>query len=241
MTQAWREAGFRTMPPMETFVSGSAHRNDHDLSRVWVLRRELERASRGWYAWAHFVPPAGTFGPLYLAGNSGTRTSLRPQGDGSKTNEVHANALWGATVRIARRVAEFGGGVSVEVPASCLAVELPEWKIMVEAHRMFPVQVDLCAFGLAPPDSSPAEPLAYRKRVQLWTNMPQLRDVARACPGGHRHLHAQGAVRVAGRSHRRSTLADVGPPAFCNAVVQAFTSSAESEPPPARPPGDTGG
>ena len=225
LTKAWRDAGFPVMPAFETFVQGSPYRGDHDLRRGWVCRREEDRAARGWYAWAHFSPPAGTFGNLYRAGGAGTRTRDRPAGDGTKQKEADANLLWRGMCRIAARVGGKGGGVSVEVPVGCSAVRLPEWELLTRALALRPVCVDLCAYGAGPPASTSAPRAAYRKRVHLWTNIPELLCVARECPGDHIHVRARGGIRVGGRSHRRATLAAVLPPAFCDALVAAATGS----------------
>ncbi len=119
-------------------------------------------------------------------------------------------------------MAASGGGVSVEIPYGSLVPQLPEWKDFVTRAGLKEIIIDLCEYGLCPPDDLTRR---YRKRVALWSNIPQLFGLARSCGGGHEHIRVRGGVRVAGRVHRRATLASFLPGAFCDALSAAVTSA----------------
>ena len=84
--------------------------------------------------------------------NKGTRTSLRPEGDGSLEREELGNRLADAVCLLVQAQHEVGGYFSIENPRF---FHFLEYASIRELFKFCcPVYFDQCMYGLAPPNSN---------------------------------------------------------------------------------------
>ena len=196
---------------MEGFSGGAAQRGDHDLSREWVVKREVERARSGRYAHVFVSSPAGTMGALGRSSRLSTRSEECPLGTGVRECEKRENVLGEAALRICEAVDHAGGEVVICQPAKSLLYGFPRFVRMRDSGRWDKVHVDMCAYGLTLLGEPSA---AIKKEMVIWTNCERLKGLGKRCPGGHTHTHAQGRVRSGGGSRTRGGLTTGLPQAF---------------------------
>ena len=90
LTRAVGHVGLETAEPIECYRG--AYRPEHDLRRPEVLAREVEDIRKGEVDGAHFGTPCESMCSFFQNLGPGTRTSERPEGDGSNAKEVLGNA-----------------------------------------------------------------------------------------------------------------------------------------------------
>ena len=178
------------------------------------------RARSGCYSRVHMAPPAGTFGALARLGKRTTRQCEQPLGDGSVGKENEANNILRVSCDICVAAAGAGAHICFEIPTSSFIEKVPFFQEMVRAAGLYRFETDLCEFGCGPPDAPDSR---YRRRIVLFSNDLRLLSLKRTCAGNHVHTRCRGGVRIAGRLHRRSTLAADNPPAFCEAYGAAIS------------------
>lgn len=191
LTSEVRKRGVGVLPAVETLCRGVAPRADYGLTRDWVVRREIDRARRGWYRCGFFAPPLHTFSSIWNFNLVRTRTSENPWGVGTNLSEVRGNATLDATIRIAKTIKSNRGDVIIETPRSHLLYLLPEWNAFTLELGLKSFHVDLGAFGFGPPHTLDR----CRKSVQLWSTL-NLPSVERWCDGTHGHIPLSGRVPV---------------------------------------------
>ena len=119
-------------------------------------------------------------------------------------------------LRDCRALISVGGFFSIENPAGSYLFGYCEIAQLSSLCTCYLVKFAQCAFGLKFPDSKPNE--FCRKNTYVLSNMKELRELSRKCPGisrRHKHAHAWGSVKVKGKVRNRASLAGAYPPELC--------------------------
>jgi len=215
LTQCLRSVDFECDEPLEAYPGDKVYIPLHDLDRAPVVSRLLKLIYKGKYYYIHFGMPCSSFSLLQNL-NKGTRTSLRPEGDGSLDRERLGNRLADAVCLLCRAQHEIGGYFSIENPRSSFL-----WKY-APVRDLFQfcgsVSFDQCMYGLVPPNLMfPPKPTAtsnststvrqphsnssvcerIKKPTLLLTNLKALDVLERRCDKSHQHVACMGSVKTA--------------------------------------------
>ena len=134
--------------PMEAYPSRGVYVKEHDLLDRSVFLRLRKWVLEGLFVYIHFGLPCSRFSRLQnLSG--GTRTADRPEGDGSRQNEVIGNQLADEVAELCWCLHSMGCYFSIENPASSLVWGYAPIESLLEIG--FDVCFDQCEFGLVPP------------------------------------------------------------------------------------------
>ncbi|CAK0800076.1 unnamed protein product [Prorocentrum cordatum] len=212
VTRAWAAAGAWIEPPLDAYPP-EGYRPERDLLLAVNARRELAQIRTHAVRVGVWATPCTTFGLLYQNCGPGTRTADRPQGDGTRPAERQGNSLGLTTAAGCTALGEEGGLWVVENP-------LP-LRLMAR-EGVYLVECDMCQFGLAPPDEPEAR---HKKSTYLLGNFPELRRLGRRCQGKCKHVHLEGAVKIAGRWQKRAALASAYTPEFAQALAAALAAA----------------
>eukprot|EP00438_Fugacium_kawagutii_P035496 Skav226807 [mRNA] locus=scaffold2056:134273:145141:- [translate_table: standard] len=229
ITQGWLSAGEVALEPVELYTD--PHRTQgpraaHDLSSQPVQHEALLHAQRLGFNVLWIACPCTTFCDWNLQ-NSGTRTFANPEGTPT-AKEANGNCLSNFGAKLFETALEAGAfpiaessGLSGRYPKQW---HLPAWKRLLQRPDVDFVELDMCAFGLAPLDShDPAEFYRHRTGLAFPRHAGVRSLLARLCPGlgaSHRHVPLQG--NRPGSDVTRCTEAGVSSPAFVRAVVEAL-------------------
>ena len=224
ITKAWLAEGADALPPVELYEDPHRQRGarpDHDLSKPEVqakYKKEVQDHDSN----VHWIAcPCTTFCDWQLQ-NNGTRTFEVPEGQPTQ-KEQNGNVLsnFGAelfeTSMLAGNfpIAE-SSGTSGRYPKQW---NLPAWRRLIQRPDVDFIELDMCAFGLGPPDTVNE---FYKHRTGLvFPHHPPLRQaLLRLCQGlspQHKHIGLKGARP--GSDVTRCTEAGVYTPRFVQAVV----------------------
>ena len=226
LTKGWMAAGGTALEPIELFKEPHLQRGRrelHDLSDPTNQRRFLQGVEEGVSNIEWIACPCTTFCDWNLQ-NNGTRTFSQPEGSpnekekiGNTLSEYGALLFEASLQRKGFPIAE-SSGPSGRYPKQW---NLPAWQRLLRRPDVDFIEIDMCAFGLGPPqDESPGQ--FYRHKTGLaFPHHPPLRQaLLRLCPGlsaGHQHVPLKGARP--GTNVTRCTEAGVYAVDFVKAVV----------------------
>ena len=234
ITKAWLAEGAVALEPVELYEDPhrqSGPRPDHDLSKPEVqakYKAEVQQNESN----VHWIScPCTTFCDWQLQ-NQGTRTFECPAGQPT-AKEENGNTLsnFGADLFEASMLAgnfpiAESSGSSGRYPKQW---NLPSWKRIIQRPDVDFIELDMCAFGLGPPDTTDE---FYKHRTGLvFPHHPPLQQaLLRLCPGisaAHKHIGLKGARP--GCDVTRCTEAGVYAPRFVAAVVQTLLETLQVE------------
>ena len=116
----------------------------------------------------------------------------QPEGDGSRKEELDANTFTDFLAETATMLEDHGKAFIFENPAAtgrCPKVwDMPSIQKMMDKTGAIILPVDMCEYGLGPPDQKEAR---YRKYTWILVSrrlLPTARSLVRRCRGGHRHV-----------------------------------------------------
>lgn len=203
LTAEWVRQGGRAMEPVEVFEQPHFHkgyRAEHDLLRVEVQEQHLLAARQGPENVAWIASPCTSFCDWGLQ-NGGTRTFDRPRGDegGRITQkEEDGNRLSEFGAAYFEALLDNGGFPMCESTAPSGRYpkqwHLPAWKAVLQRPDVDYVDLDMCAFGLGPPDVA-GQFYRHATRVVFPRHEPLRRALLRTCPGvsaDHVHVPLKG-------------------------------------------------
>ena len=224
ITKAWLQEGAEALTPVELYEDPHRQRGprpEHDLSKKEV-QDKYKQEVRDHESNVHWVAcPCTTFCDWQLR-NGGTRTFDQPAGQPTLKEENGNNlSNFGAELfEISMLAGNFpiaeSSGTSGRYPKQW---NLPAWRRLIQRPDVDFIELDMCAFGLGPPDTVNE---FYRHKTGLvFPHHPPLRQaLLRLCPGvseQHRHIGLKGARP--GSDVTRCTEAGVYTPRFVQAVV----------------------
>ena len=234
ITKAWLAEGAVALEPVELYEDPHRQigpRPDHDLSKPEVQAKYKEEVQQN-ESNVHWISyPCTTFCDWQLQ-NQGTRTFECPAGQPT-AKEENGNTLsnYGADLFEASMMAgnfpvAESSGTSGRYPKQW---NLASWKRIIQRPDVDFIELDMCAFGLGPPDTVGE---FYKHRTGLvFPHHPPLRQaLLRLCPGisaEHKHIGLKGARP--GRDVTRCTEAGVYAPRFVAAVVQTLLETLQVE------------
>ena len=227
ITKGWRAANQTALEPIELYAQPHQQlgpRPEHDLAdplrqEHFLGRLRARESNAQWIA-----SPCTTFCDWCLQ-NGGTRTFQNPGGLptakeklGNTLSEYGAKVFETSLVQGGFPIAE-SSGTSGRYPKQW---HLPQWRRLLQRPDVDFIEIDMCAFGLGPPDTVGQ---FYRHRTGLaFPHHPPLRQaLLRLCPGvsaTHQHIALKGnrpGVQVS-----RCTEAGVYADAFVRTVVETL-------------------
>lgn len=183
--------------PMHT---RTGYRREHDLLRPEVREEHLLRARQGPENVAWVASPCTSYCDWALQ-NGGTRTFSNPRGaeGGPITQkERDGNTLSDFGAECFTTMLDHGGFPICESTAPSGRYpkqwHLPSWKRVLQRPDVDFVDLDMCAFGLGPPDA-PGTFYRHATRVVFPRHEPLRQALLRVCPGvgpGHQHVPLKG-------------------------------------------------
>ena len=200
ITRGWKEAGMVALEPIELYDQPHqqiGRRPDHDLADATCQKYYLDRLDQQESNVQWIASPCTTFCDWCLQ-NGGTRTFKNPAGLPTD-KELIGNTLSEYGAKLFEKSMQQGGfpiaessGTSGRYPKQW---HLPAWRRLLQRPDVDFIEVDMCAFGLGPPD---AEGQFYRHRTGLaFPHHPPLRQaLLRLCPGvsaTHQHVALKGS------------------------------------------------
>ena len=224
-TAACLKAGLLAEEPVELYEDPARQkgpRPEHDISDAAVRDRLLKDAASlpgpGVANIWQFGTPCASFCDYGLL-NSGTRTCVTPQGDGSKPAEMLGNLFADFTAKACQILYANGKEFCFESSAPSGRYpkiwDLPNVAKMRRATGAVVVPMAMCAWGLAPPD----HPEQRYRKYTWWLVSPGLVPwaflLARQCPKNHVHAQLKGAN--AGSGVPRTRTAGNYAPRLCEA------------------------
>ena len=216
LTLALGEAGLHTLRPREAFPSQGVYVAEDDFTCEQVVSELLALVVAGVFFYVHFGIPCTKWGTLHVC-NGGTRRKNRPEGDGSRRDEIEANALATTVARICAALCSVGSHYSIENPLSSHI-----WGFgPIAALKGVAVDFDQCMYGLRPPVVDPSVDVRFRKATRLLTSLSSLATLRIRCDGRHSHHVVQGRISIGGKSVAASKLAGRYPPKLCRAWAKA--------------------
>lgn len=203
LTAAWEHHGGQFLQPVEVFEephTRTGYRREHDLLRPEVREEHLLRARQGPENVAWVASPCTSYCDWALQ-NGGTRTFSNPRGaeGGPITQkERDGNTLSDFGAECFTTMLDHGGFPICESTAPSGRYpkqwHLPSWKRVLQRPDVDFVDLDMCAFGLGPPDA-PGTFYRHATRVVFPRHEPLRQALLRVCPGvgpGHQHVPLKG-------------------------------------------------
>ena len=231
ISKGWRDAGEVALEEVELYTDPHRKlqpRPDHDLSDPAVQARHLAEVASNVYNVEWIACPCTTYCDWNLQ-NGGTRTFDNPAGAPTSKEEV-GNTLSSFGAQLFAKALSLGhfpiaesSGVSGRYPKQW---NLPVWKSLLAREDVDFLEVDMCAYGLAPVDAT-SDCHFYRHRTALvFPRHAGFRAALfRLCPGlSARHVHIPLKGSRPGTDVARCTEAGVYAPQFVQAVVLALQS-----------------
>ena len=230
ITKGWQEAGLTALEPVELYQDPHQQlgpRQEHDLSVKENQSKYLQGIQQDETNVEWIAAPCTTFCDWALQ-NGGTRTFDKPEGlptpkehQGNVLSAFGAQAFEAAMQRGHFPIAE-SSGPSGRYPKQW---NLPCWRRILQLPNVTFLEIDMCAFGLGPPDQPGC---FYRHRTGLaFPHHPPLRQaLLRLCPGisaTHTHVPLKGSRP--GATVSRCTEAGVYAPNFVLAVVETLVET----------------
>ena len=211
-----RRKGWRTKPPVEAYPNGCYDPfNDVLKDDCFSRLKEEARVARGEH-W-HYGTPCGSFALINVNLNKGTRTRLRPEGNGSLPREVQGNLFLERSLILIRLLEAGGNTWTLENPRTSFLFRMSKVRRLVFKKSTFSVDFDQCMFDLIISGS----PLRVKKATRIIGNIP-LDNLGIKCDHSHQHQAAIGSVRTEKGWVRRTQLAGAYPPKLCKALAEAI-------------------
>jgi hypothetical protein len=212
--KSFKRLGFEVIS-YELFGATGDRMPDQDLSDSKVIQDIIATIEKRKFGYVHLGTPCSSFSRLRQLFRTSTRTRKRPQGDGSRPDEVLGNLLLKHSLQIIAACDRSGTCWTIENPKSSLLFAMPAMQtVMRTCHR---VNFDQCMFGLCDPVSG-----MYRKPTTVLSNF--LMPFTILCDKQHIHQEVTGSVSVEGRTMHRSKLAGAYPPALCDSWAKCVAS-----------------
>ena len=216
-------AGLSVGRPLEAFPRKGVYVRESDLLVPEVFNGLVQDIIAGVIIFLAFGTPCSSWSILARRNNS--RSQEHPAGDLLDAKELTANKQAELTATLCNILYHHGGYFTIENPATSL---LFRYGPICELGRLPGVHLttlDQCAYGLQLPGTPPN--FFCKKTTTLLSNVSAVSNVCLRCPGKspvHQHHHAQGCLKVDGKSVRASVLAGAYPVALCDAWAQAIKS-----------------
>lgn len=204
---------FKILPAVELIQRGKPSPT-HDLLCDSIFVRLCKDAKNPKQIW-HFGLPCSSFSLLQNM-NKGTRTTDRPQGDGSLDRENQGNELLFRTLYLCELLHAHGSFFTIENPQTSYVWKMPQLLRVSEKTGAQKVVFDQCQYGFKIPDSSHIAGPA-KKGTIFWGTLTGLERLERRCCGEHRHVQVIGGVKTRQGWVRRSELAGAYPHQLCSA------------------------
>ena len=224
LSLALKAAGLQVGRPLEAYPSKGVYVRESDLLVKEVFDGLVRDIKAGLLIYIAFGTPCSSWSILARRKNS--RTYDCPQGLEVDARELLANKQAVVTAELCQLLANYGSYFSIENPKTSLLFRYEPIERLLEVKDASLVSFDQCAYGLRLPGTAQSQ--FCKKATSILSNIPAMTCLSRKCPGlglGHEHVHAQGSVRVNGKSIRASTAAGVYPDQLCKAWAQAVHSA----------------
>ena len=153
--------------------------------------------------------------------NKGTRSSGKPQGDGSLEREVLGNELLRRTLILAKFLAQHGNHWSIENPMNSYLFRQPEICKLLLNEGVISIDVDQCMYNLKFSDSRPDERCV--KPTRIITNVGALSALGRRCDRSHQHVQAIGGYRTRSGWVKRTAEAGAYPSQLCRTWAEIIS------------------
>ena len=182
------------------------------------MSRHLRETSYTYGAiyYLHFGTPCSSWGPAGRL-NHGTRNKNTPEGDCSLKRETLGNLQAEQIAQLCRALIKVNGHFSIENPAGSYLFDFKAIHDLASLTPCYMVKFCQCACGLRFHGGAKNE--YCRKNTYVFTNMKELRNLERGCPGvsdTHVHSHAWGSMKIKGKSVNRASLAGRYPEGLCS-------------------------
>ena len=229
LTKQWERQGGQALQPVEVFENPhtrDGYRAEYDLLRPEVREEHLLRARQGPENVGWIASPCTSYCDWALQ-NGGTRTFAAPrgaEGGGITQKEQEGNTLSDFGAEYFTTMLDHGGFPICESTAPSGRYpkqwHLPSWKQVLQRPDVDYVDLDMCAFGLGPPDEADAF-YKHATRVVFPRHEPLRQALLRVCPGvGPRHRHIPLKGNRSGVPVSRCTEAGVYAHEFVATVVR---------------------
>ena len=173
LTKEWEHQGGRALLPVEVFEEPhirEGYRAEHDLLQPEVREAHLLGARQGPENVGWVASPCTSYCDWALQ-NGGTRTFAKPRGDeggGITQKEMDGNTLSDFGAEYFETMLDHGGFPICESTAPSGRYpkqwHLPSWRRVLQRPDVDYIDVDMCAFGLGPPNA-PGEFYRHATRI----------------------------------------------------------------------------
>ena len=190
--------------------SGMPGEETHDLGNLNVFSNQalVRRSIEACLVWlVHMSPPCDSWSLLQNLSGS-TRTAERPQGDGTKANELAGNKSMAQCLWFMVLCLRFGIVFSFEHPRGARSLLLPLFQFLMNLCDVRVIEYDGCAHGLRPPGwTSSQGDVRIQNPSVLVTNNPYFEIVRKKCSavGPHKHESVIAWHDRKGPSHTKFT------------------------------------
>ena len=248
IAKAANEKRLRADLPVEVHEEPDYQRGyfeEHDVKRKEVLQdlKQQARALPGplvanvWY-WSN---PCRSFCDFHLIG-PGPRTFQRPEGDGTRQDEVDGNLYANFLAETCGEL-DASGKVFLFVQQASSgrypkAWDMPKVIDMIKKTKAVILPTSMCEWGLAPPDQPT---LRYRKHCWILVHprlLPAALILIRKCRRQHTHLQLEGNIPGSGVSRTQGAAAYTEE--WATAVVTSCQRAFQGQSPVQPPTTDTG-
>jgi len=215
LSAAWQLCELLVGHPIECWKDNN-YNSDGDMEQVSVIDKIENDIYAGYIFGLHFGIVCRSWGPasrFQPERSRSTRTKENPLGTGERPAEIQGNLHADHVCRLLVALLANGCYFTLENPAGSYVFRHPRILAALEGHFHMFVTLDQCQYGLKLPGCKSNE--FCRKRTTILTNIPELRDLAKLCPGtsaSHKHVHAWGSAKVGNKLMRMSTAAAHYPP-----------------------------
>ena len=190
LSRSLHHYGIPTGSPMDCFREGK-YIPEQDLERPEVFESLLRDICSGLIIYLHFGIVCSTWGPasrFQPIKSRSTRSRTCILGDGSKPKEVQGNIQAHHVGLLCSALIQHHGYFSIENPAGSYVFMHPNIQCLSNHIGVYMFNLDQCSFGLQLPGSAPHH--FVRKRTSILSNMPELFQLSRKCPGiSNMHQH----------------------------------------------------
>jgi len=208
---------------LEAFPRKGVYVRESDLLVPEVFNGLVQDVLAGVIIFLAFGTPCSSWSILARRNNS--RSQANPAGDLLDAKELTANKQAELTASLCKILYHHGGYFTIENPATSLLFRYGPICELGELPGVHLTTLDQCAYGLQLPGTPPN--FFCKKTTSVLSNIKAVSNVCTRCPGRslvHQHHHAQGCLKVDGKSVRASVLAGAYPIDLCDAWAQAIKS-----------------
>jgi len=224
LSLALARAGLCVGRPLEAFPRKGVYVRESDLQVPEVFNGLMQDVNAGIIIFLAFGTPCSSWSILARRNNS--RSSQNPAGDLLDEKELVANKQAELTACLCKILYHRGGYFTIENPATSLLFRFGPILELGEFPGVRLTTLDQCAYGLQLPGTPPN--FFCKKTTSVLSNVVNISNVCARCPGRslvHQHHHAQGSLKVDGKTIRASVAAGAYPPRLCEAWAQAISAT----------------